>query len=324
MKKLLERESSKMEKRTIKSISDKNPKDPRGPRGPKDPRGPTDPRGPEDPNQKYLESIILPEGAMRRLVNISSYLDDCLDIIAKNSQQLTKVEQMRKNLLFILQWKRASPILEKRIKAMLNIITVIERLRKTNSTREKKITELEKMNMKLYEEMAVISIDYMELHQILQGIQIKEREDNSPHINEFTLLCLKKDIVLSECKILETEDSLKLYLEKPPEGEIVGSWDRAEKCWVVPKNRIQPTEEGLNREETIHEDYKLFLQLSTLQDIKSDSQPKCSICLENENSIILGCGHKRTCVSCTKKLIREDQGCPYCRKRIEMATKIFE
>jgi len=65
--------------------------------------------------------------------------------------------------------------------------------------------------------------------------------------------------------------------------------------------------------------------LSAIVDIPTDNEDKrCAICTVNERIIVLNCGHRQTCASCTLILVRQRKPCPICRQPIKTVIRTFD
>lgn len=49
----------------------------------------------------------------------------------------------------------------------------------------------------------------------------------------------------------------------------------------------------------------------------------CCVCGENQAVIVLSCGHKNLCCSCSITLIEKRENCPICREKIIFATRVY-
>jgi len=59
------------------------------------------------------------------------------------------------------------------------------------------------------------------------------------------------------------------------------------------------------------------------KDIPVNSDNSCCVCKENEPVIVLSCGHKNLCCSCSITLIEKRENCPICREKIIFATRVY-
>lgn len=70
---------------------------------------------------------------------------------------------------------------------------------------------------------------------------------------------------------------------------------------------------------------ELIVGLQKHQDfLETDMTKKCCICMENRSIIAFNCGHKKTCKSCSVKILENDCRCPFCRESIVVAIRIFD